>query len=237
MKILIVDDTEANIEAAKAACTEMRDDNFIFASTATEALERLPEVDGIITDLFFLGENHQDKNSPLFLPYQDFSHEMARAGRDFDLFGSYFRDSDMNQRQSWEYVSEMINHGTFKESIKKLLRWYPEDQSYKDLLENPPAPQFPYGIVLMLEAVKQGKGRVLISDIHRHAGGFKTAQSAVDGVMLLALLIERKIITLDEAIYDGKGSRHYIGRDELERKRKTDPEPWTKAVRLVTENL
>lgn len=53
LRILVVDDTIANIEAAQIASKEFPQHEFVFMTSANEAYKQIDNFDAIITDLFF----------------------------------------------------------------------------------------------------------------------------------------------------------------------------------------
>jgi CheY-like chemotaxis protein len=53
LKVLVVDDNQANIEAAKLASKNFPQHEFLFATSANEAFKQIGNFDAVITDLFF----------------------------------------------------------------------------------------------------------------------------------------------------------------------------------------
>lgn len=60
MKIIIVDDSAANLAAAKKASESFQEHEFVFVNNASDALGLISSADAIITDLFFPDENHAE---------------------------------------------------------------------------------------------------------------------------------------------------------------------------------
>jgi hypothetical protein len=95
----------------------------------------------------------------------------------------------------------MMQTGTIRHIVEKLLEQAKEDddiRKYKERLEKLPAPEFPYGGVIMLKAKTLGKKCVLITNLHRHSTSFTDAATSVDGFMLLLPLIEAGIVTAEQ---------------------------------------
>jgi len=248
MKFIVADDTIENLTAAKEAAKNFPEHEFVFTNSAVEAFKLLPDADGVVTDLFFPPEGHEDSHNILFVPYLRFLADTASAtlGATFDqVVTEYYRG---DRREAIERSAEALNvseTGSIKMPVERLLRLFEQRgdnenaEKYRARLNDLPAPQFPYGAVVMLAAKKAGKRHVLVSDIHRHAGGYGSAPDAVDAMALLITLIVKGIMTVEQATYDGRKSHTYLASDLLYglaksvRPAKTSPAVWNEAIRLV----
>ena len=251
MKLIVVDDTVENLNAAKEAARSFPEQEFVFTSSASEALTLLPDADGVVTDLFFPPEGHMELESPLFMPYNNFYGATSEAGYEpafGEVVNSYYRGDEHMARDKHLAALDLINKGTIRGALEDLIRVIvrqgrsADAEEYRVKLKNLPPLQFPYGAALMLAAKKIGKRHVLVSDIHRHAGDFKSASSAVDAMVLLLALIAKGIMNIEEVTYDGKNSHTYLGSDRIRelagevRPAKTSPAVWVEAIRLALNN-
>ncbi|MEI7621378.1 MAG: hypothetical protein WCJ51_02480 [Candidatus Moraniibacteriota bacterium] len=216
MNIIIVDDSAANLVAAKKATERFPEHQFTFVSRASEAIKMLASADAIITDLFFLDENHGN-NDALAEVYGEYCAKISEENETYSQIFCEYYDANIGRAQRGLIGAvDVVTNGLGVSSNK----------------------QFPYGGVVMLEAHKVGKRLCLISDIHSHA----SAASSVDGIILLLPLIERGVLTIKQAKLDGRGSLTYIGQDELNfaisgcRRgciQKEQPESWAEAIRRI----
>lgn len=265
-KFLIVDDTTENLDAAKEAAKQFPEHEFVFTNSATEALQQLPEVDGIITDLFFPSEGHQESGHPLNGPYSHFQEEAAGARHHavFDQavacnnYGGDKLEAENDHRAMLDLINEGTIRGALELVIQKVQHWPPGMerrqqeliQEYTEKLHNLPELRFPYGAVLMLVADDMGKRHVLVTDIHRHAGGGEEpAANSSAGIVLLLPLAMRGIVTVEELLWDGKNSRTYMASDLIGTMNlkedeypgrgwkpvtKKNPVCWVEAIRRIT---
>lgn len=221
MKIIIVDDSAANLVAAKKASESFPEHQFIFFSQANEVIKALGSADAIITDLFFLDENHGD-NKELGEAYGEYVARLQNDETYQKVVEEYYNWDIARAQEKFECVIGMATDGTRRVDIEQSIEWCKKkgDESgelrrYQRELKNLPPEQFPYGGAIILEAHKLGKKLCLISDIHRHAGSHRDNASSVDGMMLLLPLISEGVVSIHEATYDGEGSLKYIGNDEM----------------------
>lgn len=247
MKIMIVDDTAENLEAAKKASVDFSEHKFFFTNLARKALEMIMTMDAVITDLFFPSE---DCGGLLGELYENYKTEMDNPIF-FKVVDEYYGGDWNKAVQKREDAIALMKDGTIRHAVDGLIRIFKDRmktdwsewgikingeniKKYKKILQNLPAPEFPYGGVLILEAKKQGKFHCLVSDIHRHAGEYKDAVGSIDAMTLLIPLMGAGIITVEQARVDGEGSVTYIGGDEIweigKDKRKTSPEVWIRAI-------
>lgn len=253
MKILVVDDSAENLDAAKLAAKDCSEHEFQFTNSAKEAVALLCEADAIITDLFFPNQGHDD-GGELDTLYALYRSKM----RDNPLFPevkSSYKDywNSPKAREALNDARVVNEYGTLSREVEIILRlieqrggehWRRDADRFRDLTRYHLSPRFPYGGALMLHAKFLGKGHCLISDINRHPIKFykKDASEAVDGMMLLLPinimelllpLIGDGIISIEQARNDGNKSLTYIGSDEVNRigKGKNDPALWAEAIR------
>jgi len=210
MKILIVDDSVGNLEAAKLAAKDFTDHEFVFLNFAKEAMCHLVEVDAIITDLFFPNEIHNDEG------------ELSAY---YTLFCSKLRDSSAFDDIVWIYYK-----GNRMRAEQKL-------QRNIAFLESGANSQFPYGGSIMLRAKELGKRYCLVSDIHRHVmdSDCVSAPDGIDGMIILLPLIEENIVSAKQVMQDGKDSLTYFGNEQLYDygRGKGDPAIWIEAIRRI----
>ncbi len=234
MKILIVDDTTANLEAAKQASFQFPEHEFVFTNSANEAFQMLPEIDAVITDLFF----KEQATGELALEYQSYIQQVTP-----EALLSYKELAEYSERM--EASLEVLRTGTPIEAIKET--FLDEDpKTFQEVMDKAlKLPQeFPLGGTIMVSAKKQGKLLCLVSNVHRHAGYYCDSTSSSAAVVLLVPLLEN-ILTDDQLLDDGAGSLTYIGESEIgkydekiegsewKRKGKTDPNVWTEAIHRV----
>lgn len=247
MKMIIVDDTVENLDAAKNASKNFFGHEFLFFTSAVEAVDALEGADAIISDLFFPPE---DCSGLLGELYEDYKSEMDHPIF-FRVVDEYY-GGDWNRGVSKrEDAIALLRDGTIKRPVQRLLDFFKKRkqqsrskyeremdaesiQKYGEILQNLPAPQFPYGGALILEAKKRGKAACLVSDIHRHAGEYKDSASAIDGMVLLIPLMGAEVFSVEQGRLDGKESVTYIGGDQIwelgKWERKTSPEVWRRAI-------
>ncbi|MDO8569229.1 MAG: response regulator [bacterium] len=213
MKILIVDDTQANLEAAKKAAEEFKENEFVFVSTASEALRLMKGFDGLITDLFLPAEEDKDLN----LAYFSYLRKVATSDN-----AHKFTAMAMGASNAGRALGETI----------EVMR--------SGISERSKTPQFPYGGVLMLKAKSLDLKHVLISDVHRHGTSHEDQATSVSAMAVLLPIIEEGIFTAKQAAEDGAGSKTYMGMEPLykatrdsEIHGKENPMAWKVAITMV----
>lgn len=242
MKILVVEDNEKNMAAAKAVAGEFSEHEFRFTNSAKEASEILDGFDAVITDLFFPNEGHGD-GGMLGAAYALYQSMVAIESPAFEqVVWSYYRGERGRANEELANAIAFMEDGTIRRAVARLISLWEgwgkseeEISKYSKVLENLPVSQYPYGGALMLQAEGSSKRHCLVSDIHRHAGDYKDAPGAIDGMVLLLPLMEADIISVEQARLDGRDSLTYLGCDEIRRfgKVKTDPAVWAEAIRRV----
>jgi len=243
MRILITDDTNENLEAARQAAKGFPEHEFVFSNSAKETVALLNTVDAVITDLFFPDENHY--GTDLGDAYESYCLEV----RPSDIYekvveGYYSRDRD-RANEALNNAIDLLCDGTIRGAIEGWINYYEHGRyadkeradEYRERLKSLPAPQFPYGAAVMLLAKELGKRHCLVSNIHSHQLECKDAASAIDGMILLLPLMSSNIISIEEARCDGDGSLTYIGGDEVYRRTKqrskNNPAVWAEAIRRI----
>jgi len=232
-KILIADDTTANLDAAKEAAALFPEYEFVFTNSANEAFQMLPNVDAVVTDLFFKEEATGDLAAAYQLYVEQVKPELLLP---HERLADYAKDMEASL--------EVLRTGMPKEAIRKVFSRFASVSAEK--IESEIAKlqkEFPLGGTIMVSAKEQGKRLCLVSNVHRHAGGYSDSASSAAAVVLLAPLLE-VILTADQLLYDGGGSLTYLGGDEIrkydeknegthDKKGKTDPAVWTEAISRV----
>lgn len=247
MKIIIVDDTTENLEAAKNASKAFSGHEFRFFSSANEAVEALKSADGIISDLFFVTE---ECNKSLKSLYESYKMEMNHSVF-YEVVEKYYGGNRRRAENKKADAVALLEDGTIRYAVEELIAFFKNRmqqgrskyeremdaeniQKFEKVLKNLPAPQFPFGGALIREAKKRGKAACLVSDIHRHAGEYKDAVGAIDGMALLIPLMGAGVFSVEQGMIDGEGSVTYIGGDQIwelgKWERKTSPEVWKKAI-------
>lgn len=244
MRILIVDDSKENLEAAKQATANFPEHEFHLTNSAKEAIAALAETDAVITDLFFPDEGHKDGGEldeyyGIYRRKMDISTSSAFG----EVKRSYYDRVGRNALECLNDTEDFLEDGTIRSAVERLVRHFENRgnkeyaEQYREVLQNLPVPRFPYGGALMLRAKELDKRLCLVSDIHRHAGGYTDAPSALEGMLILLPLMARDIgiLSVAEVEYDGAGSKTYLGSDEIRRagKGKTDSATWTEAIRRI----
>lgn len=231
-KILITDDTTANLEAAKQAALQFPGLEFVFTNSANEAFEMLPNVDAVITDLFFA----ENATGDLASAYQSYIDQVKP-----ELLLSHERLADYTKKM--EINLEIMQTGNPKRFIEKNPIGDPERHAKRLQKLSELSNEFPFGGTIMVSAKQKGKSLCLVSNVHRHAGSYSDSASSAAAVVLLAPLLG-DILTADQLLYDGKNSLTYMGGDEIEKydekigdtwdkTGKTDPKVWAEAIRRV----
>ena len=202
MKILIVDDAQKNLKAAKLAANGFPEIEFEFLSSASQALKKIEGADRIITDLFFPPEEDEE----LTKEYSFFVDRISKSPKLEEVVEKYYSlRTDLDMEKSFQNTLKLMREGT----------------------------QFLYGGVLMLRAKAQGKHHVLITNLHKHATYCTDLANSIDGMIVLLPLIEESIISVEQAMSDGRGSLTYVGEDELlfgGGGSKESPRAWEKAL-------
>ncbi|MFZ5932575.1 MAG: hypothetical protein ACOYT7_00600 [Patescibacteria group bacterium] len=243
MRILIVEDSTENLEAAKQAAVEFPEHEFSFTSSAKEAIVKMAEVDAVITDLFFPNEGHED-GGELDMLYALYRSKMVDNPAFDEVVRSYYKGDESRANEKLADALGLLEDGTIRNAVKRLICFFEGEGNkewadmYRKKLKNLPRPQFPYGGAIVLKAKKIGKRICLVSDIHRHAESYKNAADAIDGMMLLLPLIGEGIISVEQATYDGRNSLTYLGSDEIAetdkgRGEKSDAAVWAEAIRRI----
>lgn len=246
MRILIADDTIENLEAAKKAAINFPEQEFYFTNSAKEAMTQLAKVDAVITDLFFPDEGHEDGEA-LDVSYSGYRSKMIESPALDEVVRNYYHGEKEKAEEKLENVLMFLEDGTIRSVIEGLILLFEERgglfdersaNRFREVLRNLPAPKFPYGAALMLHAKNLERRCCLVSDIHCHAGECKNAPSAFDAMILLLPLIEEDIITVKQAMDDGRGSLTYLGESEVHalgkgRRGKNDSAVWVEAITRI----
>lgn len=202
MIVLIADDNKANINVAKKAARKYPDHKFVFTTSAANAMKKIKnaEVDAVITDLFF--PRKQLKNSEI---YEQYINEYNAGVEDVirEIPDGMGRDS----------YSERVGHNRFI------------------LTESSFAA---YGGAIALACIEDDFSFVIISEIHRHRLDYGSPSEqglparVADGVLLLAPLAMRKILTVGDLL-NNRHDQHYLGMHYP----KNEVDSWTKAIDMV----
>lgn len=230
-KILIVDDATANLEAAKQAALQFPEHQFVFTNSANEAFQMIPNVDAVITDLFFV----ENATGNLASAYQSYVEQVKP-----ELLLPHTRLADYVKKMD---ASLEVLHTGIPQSTIERLNEAPSIGKFPKIDVTNLFPEFPLGGIIMMSAREHGKGLCLISNVHRHAGSCKDSTTSTAAVVLLSPLLGN-ILTPDQLLYDGKNSLVYMGEEEIEkydekigdtrdRTGKTDPKVWAEAIRRV----
>lgn len=204
LRILVVDDTPSNIEAAKVAAQEFPQHEFVFLYSAIEAFNKIKDFDAVITDLFFPEKPEAeikaayDKMLPAYSTESRFYQKIIRGHE--NLFPP----------EKFEKNVTIINSG-LNTSLT----------SYNPL----ETPEFPLALPIIIEAKRQQKRICLVSDIHRHGDA--------DGEIIFLPLMEAYILNEHDVSYDGQGGLTYIGRDRMGNDNKKRPIVWEIAIHCV----
>ncbi|NTW30216.1 MAG: response regulator [Candidatus Moranbacteria bacterium] len=245
MKVIIIDDSAKNLEAAKKVAEQFPEHEFVCMNNASDAIAALDSADAVITDLFFPGENHGE-GTALGDAYGEYRAKLKKdEGAYLKVLQDYYDWDFERAEQKLECAISMATDGTSRVALEGLIQSCEkrgrECDAYRKRLENLPSAQFPYGGAVMLRAHELGKKSCLISDIHSHAGSYRDNVSSVDGMMLFLPLISEGIVSVQEAKYDGKECLKYVGEGELSRAiggypggvLKERPEVWAEAIRRI----
>jgi len=246
MKIIITDDSAANLKAAKNAAERFPEHEFVFTNNASKALDLIASADAIITDLFFPEEDHS-AGTPLGDVYGKYCGKLQKDSTYLKVLREYYCGDSQRAEQKLKYAIGMAMDGTNKVALEGLVRSCEERgnysglEGYRERLKNLSPAQFPYGGAVMLMAHRLRKKLCLVSDIHRHAGSYQDNAGSVDGMLLLLPLISKGIVSVRKVTYDGEGSLKYMGSDELSSAiggspdgiLKERPEVWVEAIRRV----
>ena len=146
LKILVVDDTQENINAAQIASKNFPQHEFVFMTSAEKAFDQIDDFDAIITDLFF-PESPSGRMTKLYQEMQSvFSEDNKSWKRLAEVETFLFREITPGERleKNLSYVRDGSKHG------------------------------FPLGLPIMIQANQQYKKTCLVSSIgggHNNHGG------------------------------------------------------------------
>lgn len=259
MKLIIVDDTIENLNAAKEAAGKFHEHEFVFTSSAHEALGLLTHADGVITDLFFPSEDGAS-TSVQYARYVAMMEEVESLPTFTEVVKDYYNGERFKAKKRLKFARSFLTDGTIRDALEDLVAtvrgWGDDVSRYVNRLENLPAPQLPYGTAVMLAAKQFGKKSVMVTDMHRHAGGYSTPSDSFDAMVLLLPLMAEGILTVKEVTYDGEipqydekhsythslGSKSYIASDRIRKLvgrdselSKNSPAVWVEAIQMAVE--
>lgn len=228
MKILVVDDRTEFLDVARAVAAKFPEVQFGFTTSAADALKRIAEYDGVVTDMFFPSE----EDPALNFAYRRYMRQTADSPAFFeviDVFYGTFGGIEKAEQKLRDCL-ELMRTGTIRDILEKQIgiakqKGYDYAEEEK-CLENLPAPEFPYGGVIMLKAKALGKKCILITNLHHHATSYDSAATAIDGFMLLLPLIEEGIVTAEEVSFG-------FGDSYISNAKKEKPEDFRKAIKLL----
>ncbi len=214
MRILVIDDTQANIEAAKIAAENFPQHEFVFMTSANEAFKQIEKFDAVITDLFFPEK-----------PCEEMLEAYEKMQFDYSDENCYYKQMAKNS-------SSMFTPERLQKNISIVNNGLTVSMGNEPLYK----PEFPLGISIMRKAGSfwnsgYEKKFCLVSDIHCHG--------SADGQIILLPLIP----LLDEysIIQDGGSSFHYIGSKRISYylmeggglRGKANPIVWEKAIYCI----
>lgn len=203
-KILVVDDTLVNIEAAKIASKEFPQHEFVFMTSANEAFEQIENFDAVITDLFF-SEKPGRKMSMIY-------EEMQQAYSEDN-----FKYKELIQGSRHLFPKERLEKNILivKNGLLKNLN------SHDELKE----PEFPLGLPIFISAVENKKRGCLVSGIHSHG--------IADGdIILLPLMSKIGNYSFRSECGYGNNSLNYFPDYRLDGG-KNFPLVWEKAIHSI----
>jgi len=208
MRILVVDNTIGNIEAAKIASMSFPQHEFVFMTSAHEAFSQIENFDAIISDLFFPEKPDggiEEAYEKMLAEYSCNNYcykEMIRGGE------------HLYPIKKFEKNLSVVKNGLTINLV-----------NYKELN----IPEFPLGLTIVVEAKKLEKKLCLVSDIHGHGDA--------DGDIILLPLLSNRTLSISQVHQDGSGSLFYIGSNRIEEYtkeysfgRKKNPIVWEKAI-------
>lgn len=146
LRILVVDDTQANIEAAKVASNEFPQHEFVFMTSANESFKQIEKFDAVVTDLFFPEKPCEEMMETYEKMQAVYSEENRSVKYLAEIEKFLFKDISLRERleKNLSYVRDGSKHG------------------------------FPLGLSIMIKANQQYKKTCLISSIggdHNNHGG------------------------------------------------------------------
>lgn len=228
MKLIIVDDVIENRNAAMEAVKKFPEHEFMFTSSAHEALGLLTHADGVITDLFFPREDEAGASEQ----YARYKNLMVQGESlpEFEdvVYGRNYRGDD------WKAGNQ----------LKRATRF----------LDNEASRQLPYGAAVTIAAKQAKKIYVLVTDMHRHATGGDSVECGFDALAMLLPLMADGVVTAEEVQWDGAipqydekhyythslGSKFYIASDRIRKLvgrdsdlSKNSPVVWVEAIRMA----
>lgn len=236
MTILIADDAQVNLNAAKQAASQFPEHTFLFTSSAEEAIGLIESVDCVISDLFFEGEI----GTSIAKPYAEY---VAMIHQDSPLFSEYIKNYALGHYQAekvlyakdklQDVLTIMQTGSLLQLKLIRLKDQYSVEQIHKWYEKFPI--EFPLGGVLILKSAELKKHHCLISNIHYHSTNAADNTSAVDGNIVLMPLIEKAILSSDQVKSDGLNCLNYMGKNEIDSNggSKTVSTVWAEAIRRV----
>ncbi len=259
MRILIADDTLANLEAAKEAVKGFSEHEFVFTSSASDALSLIESVDAVITDLIFPAE---ECSAELTHAYAKYVRRMkvdkySLLGKKL-IFGYYRGDVKMYERKLKETI-EFVKNGNVCAAVENVRDLYTDEPEkfarFTHLIgQLSLRKEFPYGGAIMLQAKLAKKRFCLVTSVHSHscfgADEMTDISVALNGVLLMLPLIKAKVMSFHEATRDGRTEEYpsddlseihrntYMGESLIndcggEDEGKASPSVWAEAIRKV----
>lgn len=218
-KILVIEEKKKNLRA----CQEVIGDRGIYIQKAGEALDIMDKCDGVITNLFFEGEDEKMKSL-----YSSYISYIKNLGNDrkwynsiqkfqqpylYSLFSmpSYHDDLKEPLKRTLEHLKLCkIKKENLEKHIKEFDPYFESEIEYikklKRLLKNLPKikPKFAYGGPIMIEAKKRGKPSVLVTSASRFEPKklYKSFTTSVKLEIVLFPLIEEAIIEIKDGSLD-----------------------------------
>ncbi len=239
MHILIFDDTQANIAAAKEAGKVHPEHEFVFCTTATEALAKLEEgkIDGLISDFFApieqgkVEELWQEYLRPLGLYYRFYNH--VNTAEDLKEWRRTFGPKDLSTFGSIFEPSLHLAPSYSVRGGKTPVAWHIEQvlgENSHELLSR----EHGYGGCLMQLAIQSGIPSVLVTNLHRHGLPVEEGGVSLGYFGVLAPLMA-KISPIAE--FDEEVDWNLIWNRIFESQAKDQPETWEKAIQKLEAQL
>jgi CheY-like chemotaxis protein len=183
MKILLIEDNEAQAEYAQIALADAGLESTTVV-TLSEALDVMPEYDAVLSDLFFPAgmptEEFSELFSPLYAEFKEQRYSGGMVGRAVQQCASLF---GMTSHDYIENVIAKTNNpaGTLEAARKSQEgRSSAKYQKFLEIEENiRNGTNLPLGIVATGMAMKQGIPAVIVTSTYHHDDAFEAVRTLI----------------------------------------------------------
>jgi len=192
-KLLIIEDNTAEAIWAQHDAIKAGIRDFFVATNLSDALKYLPQVDAVVSDLFFpAGSTATDQYIQRFLPYYESFKEdtFTKIGKDDPIYLVMEEASSLLGITPQRYVEEIMASRNLCELIMDSarsavygIRKYSKYLEFQKIEENIRSGRnLPLGIIVAEQAKERDLASVIVTSTHHHSDQFAPVKGLISSV-------------------------------------------------------